>query len=483
VAKPRRAWWAVGSFLGLVGLVLATAAQSPSAAPAPCSLVPQLRDVTINQGLGSYPTLVRGKETLVRYYLSLPACHDSNDSIELRSATFAARRGATPIATSDAPVPPLVTPYPTLSRYATAPAPNAPADPIFIVPASTLAPADTTDRYTVTFSTTIGYRSRTGGGATPVDGSVTLSKFPGTADDIAKVVETRTKAIRLLVVPMGDAAQSYDSQFNAAARDELARGMQGLSRLYPVPAGIGSLTNAAGGVRYTLGSTLLEAGDLMRLSADGKLCLSGGSFYYLEERLDVFLQAWNSANPSTPADVVVGAVDERISGGSESGCAEGYASLYSPHAVFRVYTATRPSKTATVLAHEVGHTLGLVPPPRGSAGHHSVNTAADGTSPNRGYDIPRRRYIADDRTVMRLSIGAWNDDTTLLEMEDWALVHCRLGGPTNSECGVSGDVGTSAGVPAWFLRSPRFYALQTRLSTTPVHDHPHGDFFAHAHSP
>ena len=44
------------------------------AAPPPptCNLVPQLRDVTVNQGVGAYSPLVNGKETLVRFYLSMP---------------------------------------------------------------------------------------------------------------------------------------------------------------------------------------------------------------------------------------------------------------------------------------------------------------------------------------------------------------------------------------------------------------------------
>ena len=42
--------------------------------PPTCALVPQLRDVTVNQGVGAYTPLVRGKETLVRGYLAKPTC-------------------------------------------------------------------------------------------------------------------------------------------------------------------------------------------------------------------------------------------------------------------------------------------------------------------------------------------------------------------------------------------------------------------------
>ena len=39
------------------------------AAPA-CNLAPQLRDLTVNQGLGSYTPLAWGKDTLLRLYMS-----------------------------------------------------------------------------------------------------------------------------------------------------------------------------------------------------------------------------------------------------------------------------------------------------------------------------------------------------------------------------------------------------------------------------
>src|SRR5215203_5489773 len=55
--------------------------QSASAGPTtlgPCSastLIPELGDVTVNQGVGSYVNqkLVRSKETLVRFFLKLPS--------------------------------------------------------------------------------------------------------------------------------------------------------------------------------------------------------------------------------------------------------------------------------------------------------------------------------------------------------------------------------------------------------------------------
>ena len=45
-----------------------------------CNLAPQLRDLTINQGLGSYTPLAWGKDTLFRLYMSQPSCAASGGS-------------------------------------------------------------------------------------------------------------------------------------------------------------------------------------------------------------------------------------------------------------------------------------------------------------------------------------------------------------------------------------------------------------------
>ena len=59
---------------------------------------PPVADSTVNQGLGSYDRLVRGKETLVRLYLSMPQCARFDASIQITGgtlrATGAARRFA-----------------------------------------------------------------------------------------------------------------------------------------------------------------------------------------------------------------------------------------------------------------------------------------------------------------------------------------------------------------------------------------------------
>src|SRR5205085_12475335 len=62
-----------------------TASCSGGAAP-PLSLL--LRDVTINQGLGSYTLLARGKQTIVRLFLSLPSNAASDASMAVTGTTL-----------------------------------------------------------------------------------------------------------------------------------------------------------------------------------------------------------------------------------------------------------------------------------------------------------------------------------------------------------------------------------------------------------
>ena len=63
-----------------------------SSATATCALIPQLRDVTINQGVGAYSPLVNGKETLVRLFLRMPSCAASGALIQVKGGTLAVSR-------------------------------------------------------------------------------------------------------------------------------------------------------------------------------------------------------------------------------------------------------------------------------------------------------------------------------------------------------------------------------------------------------
>src|SRR5215211_8966942 len=80
-----------GVILGVLALtVLASPGSGAKPPPATCDLSQlQLRASTVNQGLGSYDRLVRGKETLVRLYFSLPQCATSSgQSIQITGGTL-----------------------------------------------------------------------------------------------------------------------------------------------------------------------------------------------------------------------------------------------------------------------------------------------------------------------------------------------------------------------------------------------------------
>ncbi|MBA2556506.1 MAG: CSLREA domain-containing protein, partial [Chloroflexi bacterium] len=447
-AAPSRAL-AVAAMLVLLGTSLAPA-QVHRTSAATCSLVPQLRDVTINQGLGAYTPLVRGKETLVRWYLSLPACAASGASIRLTGAALrVTRTGLT--ALIGRPTPALRSPYPLLPPHRQASLLDAPGDPLFVVPGSVLAPAGTTSRFTATFRATINYSARESATATPVTGSITFTKRPGTTTAISATVERRTNALRILVVPMGDISQSYASQFTTAANSSVISGMLTLSRIFPVPQGTGDLGGSVGGVRYAINPGLLDVG---RLMTGGTFCGTGSNFNAIKGLLGQYLQTWNTANPDASADRVLGVVDESISRGGSSGCAEGMASVGSAEAWVRA-TYDRPgtpSATGAVIAMEIAHTLGMVHGSRDDffSPYHSPNREAD-PGGNRAYNVGLRSFLVDDRTVMTLS-GTWNNTNTLFEAADWAQVLCALGGAATSECSSPGSVGTATGIAA----GPRF---------------------------
>lgn len=413
-----------------------------------CSLVPQLRAVTINQGLGSYRPLVRGKETLVRLFLSLPSCASRSSSIQVTGGTLTVKNGTTLLGTVNPPTPAPTPTYPGIATYGTAPLLDSPGDPKFVVPGPLLAPAGTTGAFTATFTATISYQSKTSSNATPVSGSKTFTTMPGTTNAITASVEKKTNALRILVVPMGNVNQTFSSQFSSNARAAVQNGMLALSRMLPVPSGTGDLTGTTGGIRYTINPTLLDVSSMM---SGGKFCGTGRNFDAIKGLLAQFLQSWNTANPSYTADRVLGVVDQAISNGGSSGCAEGMAAVNSPEAWGRaIYDQPgAPSMTGSIFAMEIAHTLGVVPDARDDpySPFHSPNTQADLSDPNRAYNVTLRSFLSDDHTVMTLS-GAWNNDTTLLEKDDYAAMLCKLGGRTTTDCGTSGVIGSATGVGA-----------------------------------
>lgn len=414
-----------------------------------CALVPQLTELSIGQGL-PYPVLVRGKEILARAFLSRPQCSDSDDIIDITAAALTMTGGGA--TTSVGPTPTITTTYPQLAPYSSAPAQDAAGDPKFVIPAAATMAASTADRYTASFSLRIDYRSRTTSTATPVSGFVSFP-LPNQAAPTA-TVEKRTAALRVLVQPLGDPTQAYSTWFTDADRATMQNAMTTLSRIFPVPNGTGDLAGTTGGVRYTINPTLLDIRAL--LGGDGKWCGTELNWTSIKAIMAQHLLSWNTANPTATADVIVGSVSSTKSGGGSAGCAEAMSIPGAPQMWVRsIPDANRaPSISGALTVMEMAHYLRVVPETRDAFGDafHSPYTAADTTSPNRGYNVFSRSYLADDRSVMLLTGAGWHNTTTLLERDDFAAILCQLGGAATVDCGVSGTVGTTTGVGA----GPRF---------------------------
>lgn len=442
--------------LALAAGTLGAPAAAVEAASSTCTLVPALRAVTVNQGVGTYAPLARGKDTLVRFYLALPACAPNGSSIALTGGSLAVSTGGTTLGTVRAPTPDpsQLTTKPLIAPASAAPALNSPADPIFVVPASVLAPSSIAGRFTATFVGTIAWSAKSSSKATPVAGSTTFASLTGATAPISATVEQRTNALRILVVPMGDASLPFATEFPTDATTAVQNAIGTMSRTWPVPAGVADLGASSGGIRYTINPSLLDVRALMVADASGALRFCGrtSNFDTVKGLLAQYLQSWNTANPGRTADVVLGAVWSGASLGSDAGCAEGMASVSSPQAWIRAIPAIpgTQSMSGALASMEIAHTLGVVPTIRSGANdpYHSPNQTADGTAPGRGYNVSLRQYLSDDRTVMLLS-GTWNNDTTTFEPADFAMLLCRLGGQSTQDCAASAaPVGTSTGVGA-----------------------------------
>jgi hypothetical protein len=444
----------------LLGGMLAAARPQTASGLSNCTsseLVPALREVTVNQGVGSYARRVRGKETLVKFFLSNPTTCTvtSTQLLRITAATLTVNNtlqtfsGIAPFQSFAAT--PAVSA--TLSN-------NSPADPIFAVPAANLVPPfanpDTTT-FTPTFTTTITYSRK--------NGTTTTSGLTVTHSNSTPVTfEHRTRALRVLVIPMGDASPGVlaNTQYTGADQTSTQNGLSALSRILPVPAGLGALGAASGGIRYTinLAAMLNLKAVAGAYDANGKFCGTAGSFNAIKAQLAQFMQSWNAnpLNAGKQVDQVLGVVGEGISDGADSpfGCADGMASVISPEAWVRVIsdkpasgrTAAQPSRTGSLMAMELSHTWGGAT----TASHHSANTTADVTAPGRAYNVAARSFLATNRSVMKYSFltsPPWNDTLTLLEPTHYAYNLCAFGGTTTADCaGLGTTAGTTFGVAA-----------------------------------
>jgi CSLREA domain-containing protein len=427
---------------------------SPGAKPPPtttttptCTLAPQLRAVTVNQGLNSYLALARGKETLVRPYLSLPTCAWGFGAIQITGGSIMVKNGTTPLIPSPGlgPTPAVATPFPQLATFATAPMQDAPHDLKFVVPGSVLLAGPTT-RWTATFEVTIRYQSKTSDTASY--GSEQSISFTTT-----KAVEQRTRAVGILFVPFGE-------PLSPTAGSAFLSGLSAFSGGFPYPDGtvvpgaapgvrLGDLAGVQGGIRYAVNAGSINVGTL-------PFCGTAANFEPLKAALAQYRQAWNTGNAAAITAGTMSAADRVIglagnSNGGASGCLEGYASVVSQEAWIRTPT----DNAGSLLGMEFCHTFGCVPPARSDGAFHSIQSYADTISGDvdRGYAVIDRSLILRPRSAMRLvtdSADPWNNSTTLLERDDYAFMLCQMGGfaAKNTPCTTSGGTGTLAGVAA-----------------------------------
>ena len=182
----RRALSAVAMLvmLGALAGPVVPAGLSPAAGAggscAAADLKPSLRELMVSQGLPSYSTLVRGKDALVRVFLSKPECASKTQSVTVTGVSVAVANGTTALGTGS-----LFSPTGTITLpvfYTGAPPVNSPTDPILTIKGDVLTPCGAsascptnTAGFNATFNVTLTYT------ATGVTGSQTVTFSGGQA--------------------------------------------------------------------------------------------------------------------------------------------------------------------------------------------------------------------------------------------------------------------------------------------------------------
>jgi hypothetical protein len=458
----------VGVFLVVLSLITAVLPVSTANA-ANCvmaDLQPTLAQFMVTQGVGDsqtttgYATLTRGKETLVKLFLTLPSTCTVTNGQYVRIAT-----ASLDVSTGSASNT-LFTGYGSPQLLPAAIQGYSVADPVFIVPSANLVPAPSnasftpTIKATITFNRSDGVSTQTGQTRIFCSTALTAPCAAPAFNVSGKKFETLTNALRVLVVPMGDKTKAFTSQYTTADQQIVQNAMQALSRLYPTTAGVADLTVASGGIRYVVDTATML--DLPSTGAyvNGKFCGSSLNFTTIKGLLAQYLAAHNTANKKNPlaiADRVVGVVGGNgsltgpISLGTEdnSGCADGMASVSSPESWVRLIAdaSGKPSRTGSLMGMEVAHTFGLE---LLQSSYHSPLVEADGGT-DRAYNLSTRSRIQYDHTVMDFNNtggSSWDDTTTLLEPKDFAYLLCQLAPGSLSVACTPGKVGSSTGVPA-----------------------------------
>ena len=448
------------------GLVVGVTPQASRTAPSPtlpvctdAQLAPLLGATMVNQGVGSYADqgyrLARRKDTLVRFFLKNQSAVRSTCSgtTYVRSATLTVRNtvtGASYVVTALQSFGTSGIAIPSATVQV-----NSDADPKFVVPADVVnsclvATCIDTSGFALTFTADIKY-------TTSNNTTNQLSMAP--APTATGTFDRGTNALRVLAVPMGDKSLAYSTQFSDSARVAVENGFAALSRIFPVPGGVSStLGSATGGIRYKLDlSAMLDVKSVSGAYVNGKFCGTQASFDGgVKGLLAGFLSVYNSSitNTNQRADRVLGVIDKNISDGSTStsNCAEAMASTSSPEAWVRAIPdqpagggkPAAPSMTGALMAMELAHTFGL----ETTLSYHSANTQADGTAPDRAYDMSSRNYLADDRSAMRfVSTNPFNNYNALFERDAFERMLCNLGGsltslPGSTTCATAATSGT-----------------------------------------
>jgi CSLREA domain-containing protein len=425
--------------LALICVLVVASGTRETAEASHCIITPTLGDVTVNQGL-PYARLVRGKETMVKLYLKMPApvpsCAGAKSAIKIVDGTLTVRNGSTPIGPAVRPLPDAINALVTSSSIMQ----NQPADPKFIVLGSNLPPsgAGIAGSFTATFSITINYQSK--GSAT--DAFTTTQSVSFTT---SKVVEGPTKAIRILAVPMA-------APLTSAQASALTSGLTTLSRMYPVQdltgsglPRVGVLPTTSGGIRYALNNA-----GIVNVGAT-PFCGTSTNYGGIQTQLQAFMTAYNDANTSdNDVDRTVGVIADTLStpSGTSANCFEGFTVTNTQQSWVRLVPDAQgvPSTTGSLLAMENCHTFSCT---TSSTTLHSYFTNADNLAENvdRAFNPLSWSWLSDDRSAMRFTAPGWNNSSTVLEKGDFGYLLCGLGGANTSGC-PGATAGTLTGVAA-----------------------------------
>lgn len=467
----------LGVALAVTSLVVTSLVTTAPVAAAntvdPCNgqWAPALRSVVVSQGSRTIPPLVRGKTTIVRLFLSAPACAPAGN-VQLIAGSLQPVVNGADLGAAVATTPSALGPaYPAFAPVDLPIAPENQANPLFQLPA--FGAGGPTGEFTARFRATITYRYQ----LSPTDVRTAQVVYGNEANTLLQTtVAPASKPLRILLVPMGNGGGSSGtapgSQFPMAspnnggtpvngqyAEQTVQKGMLALAQMMPVPDGVGDLTNTTAGLRYRLNvnamidlSVMTDPTDgLPVLDSDGRFCGDATRTIPVDDELSKHLSTWNSTKNNPKADRAVGVIWQAASKGGGQ-CAEGWAKGQAWVRTFadRLSSGTNPvlgprsagvSMTGPLLGMELIHSFGGVSrldTERRAFGNHSKYVGADPQHTLETYLGELGRWLPAPLSVMRYSGDSsgysdpagppnpWNNASTLLEREDYRFTQCAL---------------------------------------------------------